>query len=139
MPVLPGEAVELSLDEAWAFVERHTLGRLAYHLGPEVHIVPVSHVVISRQILFRTRAGSKLLGVILDADVAFEVDEVDDEAGLATSVVVRGTASRLNDLEVLGLGSRGPRPWIGSERDEVVTITATAVTGYTFRRDTGDA
>lgn len=124
---------ELSAEEAWAFLQRKTLGRLAYHLGDEVHIVPVNYSVVGRRLLFRTRAGSKLLGVILDADVAFETDEVDEAAGRATSVVVRGVASRLDDREIRLLGSAGPRPWVaGAERDEVVAILPTVVTGLSF-------
>ncbi|WNB87095.1 pyridoxamine 5'-phosphate oxidase family protein [Cellulomonas sp. ATA003] len=83
--------VPLSDDGAWEFLRTQELGRLAFHLLGEVHIVPINYTVSGRRILVRTAPGSKLLGVVMDQDVAFEVDEVDQEA--ATSVVVRGAAS----------------------------------------------
>ena len=93
----------LSTDQCWAFLRTHELGRLAYHLVEEVHITPINYAVdhdpVSgrRSLLFRTAEGSKLLGIVMNADVAFEVDEVAGEH--ATSVIVRGRGRRLEEDE----------------------------------------
>ena len=57
-------------------------GRLAFHLADEVHLVPINYAVDQfRRIVFRTAEGSKLLGLTMNADVAFEIDEFsEDEA-----------------------------------------------------------
>jgi len=77
---------------------RHEFGRLAHHLADEVHIAPVNYAVDldpvtgRRSLLFRTAEGSKLLGVVMNPYVAFEVDEIVGER--ATSIVLRGRARR---------------------------------------------
>ena len=119
-------------EQAWAFLTRRTLGRLGYHLGTEVHMTPVNYAVVDGQVLFRTAPGSKLLGVVLNADVAFEVDEVDEVAGRATSVVARGVATRLDEAQIRALGTAGPRPWVATEKEEVVAIRLTAISGRSF-------
>ena len=84
----------LGTEECWEFLRRHEFGRLAHHLADEVHIAPVNYAVDHdpatgrRSLLFRTAEGSKLLGVVMNPDVAFEVDEIVGES--ATSIVLRG-------------------------------------------------
>ena len=85
--------VTLPEEEAWEFLHGRMFGRLAYHLVGEVHIVPINYAVVDGQVVFRTAPGSKLLGVVMNEDVAFEVDEIGDDR--ATSVVVRGAARLL--------------------------------------------
>ena len=56
----------------------------------QVHITPINYVVDKDTLLFRTAEGSKLLGVVMDEDVAFEIDG--ENGHIAWSVIVRGTA-----------------------------------------------
>jgi uncharacterized protein len=97
------QVTEMGTEECWEFLRRHEFGRLAHHLADEVHIAPVNYAVDHdpasdrRSLLFRTAEGSKLLGVVMNPDVAFEVDEVVGEQ--ATSVIVRGRARRLEEDE----------------------------------------
>jgi nitroimidazol reductase NimA-like FMN-containing flavoprotein (pyridoxamine 5'-phosphate oxidase superfamily) len=135
MTELPSAVTELSDEESWELLNQHVLGRLAYHLATEVHIVPVNYAVVDRRILFRTTPGSKLLGVILSADVAFEIDEVDPASAVARSVVLRGVASRLDDAQVRARGEQGPHPWVEWETEEVVAIWPTSLSGRSFRLD----
>lgn len=127
-----GGVVELSDDRSWELLRRNSLGRLAYHLADEVHIAPVNYAVMDDRVLFRTTAGSKLVAVIINADVAFEVDELDPETLRATSVVARGVASRLDLAQIRALGAEGPHPWVGWETDEVVAIRLTTLSGRSF-------
>ena len=58
---------ELSEEETWEMLRRHELGRLAYHLADEVHIVPVNYAVdTAGRLVLRTGEGSKLLGMAMD-------------------------------------------------------------------------
>lgn len=126
----------LGTEECWTFLRRHELGRLAYHLVDEVHIVPVNYAVDHepatdrRSLLFRTAEGSKLLGVVMDADVAFEVDELDDEH--ATSVIVRGRARRLEEDEAHRAENVPLRPWVATPKWNVVEIDVTDISGRHF-------
>ena len=68
-------------------------GRLAFRLVDEVHITPVNYAVDGETLLFRTAEGSKLLGVVMGSDVAFEIDHYGEDT--ARSVVIRGRARLL--------------------------------------------
>lgn len=120
-------------EEAWEFLRGRELGRLAYHLVGEVHIVPVNYVVSGGRVVFRTAAGSKLLGVVMNEDVAFEVDEVGDDR--ATSVVLRGTAELLRGAEADGADALPLRPWVLTDEDQLVAVEVREISGRRFRLD----
>ncbi len=126
----------LSAYQCWDFLRRHELGRLAYHLADEVHIVPINYAVdhdpvTGRQsLLFRSAEGSKLLGVVMNADVAFEVDELEGEH--ATSVILRGRARRLEEDEAHRAENVPLRPWVATPRWNVVEIDVTEISGRGF-------
>ncbi len=124
---------QLRENSAWEFLSSQEIGRLAYHLVGKVHIVPVNFVVFDGLIVFRTAPGSKLLGVVMNQDVAFEVDRFDEER--ATSVIVRGHATFLADHEADALDHLPLRPWVGTDKDAVVTIEVTEISGRSFRLD----
>lgn len=123
----------LSSQECWGLLRRHELGRLAFHLAGEVHITPVNYAVDGETILFRTAEGNKLLGVVMDSDVAFEIDGIG--AHEAWSVVVRGSARVLEGQEAYRAESIPLRPWVGSDKHTVVEISADEVTGRRFALD----
>jgi nitroimidazol reductase NimA-like FMN-containing flavoprotein (pyridoxamine 5'-phosphate oxidase superfamily) len=121
---------ELHPEESWDFLRSREFGRLAFHLLDEVHIVPINYVVDGQRLLFLTTEGSKLLGMTMNADVAFEVDEVEGEH--ATSVILRGRARQLVG-EAAWVAERLPmRPWVGTPKYIVVEITGDEITGRRF-------
>ncbi|WP_110181021.1 pyridoxamine 5'-phosphate oxidase family protein [Nocardioides solisilvae] len=120
----------LDEDQAWEFLRSHEFGRLAFHLADEVHIAPINYAVDHRTLLFRTAEGSKLLGVVMNPDIAFEVDEIDEHE--ATSIVIRGTARRLEEDEAHRAENVPLRPWVDDLKYDVVEITPTEVTGRRF-------
>lgn len=126
----------MSTEECWAFLRSQELGRMAYHLADEVHIVPINYAVDHdpasdrRSLLFRTAEGSKLLGVVMNADVAFEVDEVRGEH--ATSVVLRGRGRRLEEDEAHRSENVPLHPWVDTEKWNVVEIEPSELTGRRF-------
>lgn len=126
----------MSPEQCWAFLRQQELGRLAYHLADEVHIVPVNYAVDHdsvtgvHSLLFRTAEGSKLLGVVMNADVAFEVDELDGEQ--ATSVIVRGRGRRLEEDEEHRAENVPLRPWVDTPKWNVVEIEVTEISGRRF-------
>lgn len=121
---------ELGTDECWELLRGQEFGRLAFHLAEQVQIAPVNYAVDGGTLLFRTAEGSKLLGVVMNPDVAFEIDEYGED--WATSVIVRGTARALEEDEEHRSENVPLRPWVGTLKYNVVEITPTQITGRRF-------
>ena len=120
----------LSTEECWDLLRAHEFGRLAFHLADEVHLTPVNYAVDGETLLFRTAEGSKLLGVEMNADVAFEIDEFDEHH--ATSVVLRGVARRLPEDEAHRAENIPLRPWVPTLKYDVVEIRPSQISGRAF-------
>ncbi len=121
---------ELGLNECWEFLAGQELGRLAYQLVDELHLVPINYAIDGQTLLFRTAPGSKLLGVILGAPVAFEVDAVEGET--ARSVIIRGRARHLPENEEQRADQVPLHPWVDTPKENVVEIVPESITGREF-------
>ena len=120
----------MTADECWEMLRAQEFGRLAFHLAGEVHLAPVNYAVDHDTLLFRTAEGSKLLGVVMNPDVAFEIDEFDEHH--ARSVVLRGVARRLEEDEHHRAENVPLRPWVPTLKYDVVEIRPTEITGRSF-------
>ncbi|MGB7819717.1 MAG: pyridoxamine 5'-phosphate oxidase family protein [Ornithinibacter sp.] len=121
----------LDEDECWAMLRDNEFGRLAFHLADEVHIVPINYAVdADNHLVFRTAEGSKLLGLTMNADVAFEIDDFTD--GTAQSVVVRGRAHKLEGPRARAAEQLPLRPWVPTAKFNVVQIEVDEVAGRSF-------
>ncbi|MEO6019205.1 MAG: pyridoxamine 5'-phosphate oxidase family protein [Knoellia sp.] len=121
---------ELHELDCWERLSEREFGRLAFHLIDEVHIVPVNYAVEDHRLFFCTSEGSKLLGVVMHHDVAFEVDDVEDD--LAWSVVARGQA-RVMEHPPAGFADRlHLRTWVATDKPIIVMIEVSQVTGREF-------
>jgi uncharacterized protein len=122
--------IELDHDECWAALRADEFGRLAYRLGEEINLVPLNYAVDGDTLLFRTAEGSKLLGIVMDPEVVFEIDSYDEES--AQSVVVRGRARLLDEHEAHRADATRLRPWVPTLKYNVVEIEPVALTGRRF-------
>ena len=120
----------LTEGECWEMLSREEFGRLAFHLAGEVHITPINYVVDGRRLLFRTAEGGKLLGVAMNDDVAFEIDDFGDT--LASSVVLRGRASILEGPDADIVDNLPLRPWVPTTKLMVVEIRVDEISGRKF-------
>lgn len=121
------------LDEltCWERLAGERLGRLAFHLVDEVHIVPINYCAQQPRLVFRTAEGSKLLGVAMNSDVAFEIDGID--AQRAWSVVARGRGRILEGDQAREADGLGLRSWLGaSDKHQFVAIDVESVTGREY-------
>lgn len=119
---------ELSDLESFEFMRTQELGRLAYHLLGEVHIVPINYALDdSNRVIFRTAEGSKLLAITMNDDVAFEVDEIRGEQ--ATSVIIRGRAHLLEGEDAYVADRIPLRPWLDTPKFNVVAIEPSEISG----------
>ena len=99
---------QLSPDECWAMLREEEFARLAFRMVDEVHITPINYAVdhdpVSgrHSLLFRTAEGSKLLGVVMNADVAFEVDHVEGEHAPGPGMEDLGALERAGLVRLAG-------------------------------------
>ncbi len=121
----------LTEAECWELLHEQEFGRLAFHLLDEVHIVPLNYAVDhDRRLIFRTSEGSKLLGLAINDDVAFEIDEFTED--WARSVVVRGRARTLEGLEADATDQLPLRPWVDTAKFNVIAIEVDEINGRRF-------
>jgi uncharacterized protein len=122
---------ELPELDCWERLESREFGRLAYHLLDEVHVVPLNYTVVGRRLVFQTTEGSKLLGVVMHHDVAFEIDHIGPAK--AWSVVARGRAEVLAGDEAREVREQWlARPWVSTDRFVIVAMDVAEVTGREY-------
>jgi nitroimidazol reductase NimA-like FMN-containing flavoprotein (pyridoxamine 5'-phosphate oxidase superfamily) len=118
-------------ETCWQMLRDEEFGRLAFHLADEVHLVPINFALDARRrIVFRTAEGSKLLGLTMDADVAFEIDHVEEDE--ATSVVVRGRARQLEGHEADETDQLRLRAWVDTVKFNTIAVEVDEITGRRF-------
>ncbi|WP_182113279.1 MULTISPECIES: pyridoxamine 5'-phosphate oxidase family protein [unclassified Actinotalea] len=120
----------MTQDDAWDLLRTERVARLAYHVGHEVDIAPVNHVVEGGRLLFRTAPGSKLFGVVVGRTVALEVDRLEEDE--ARSVVVRGVARQLTDEEAEASEHPTLRSWVDPDKPFIVVVEPVHVSGRRF-------
>lgn len=132
MNLLHEDMIEtLTDDECWAFLESQEIGRLAFAVAGYPDIVPVNHRVVDRKIYLRTGEGSKLVGVTVNKNVAFESDRIDGDR--AVSVIVRGTARELDaDTEYEFAEDLKLRTWTSTPKFHYIEITSEEISGRRF-------
>ena len=128
-----GPVTLLSDRECWDRLSEQQLGRLVTRVGDVLDIFPVNYTVDRETLVFRTAEGSKLTEVTINDEVLFEVDEY--TATDAWSVVVRGTAHRLDTPDVVAAAALLPLdPWIPTVKYNYVRIVAASLSGREFVR-----
>lgn len=124
------EITRLTPEQCWEMLHEEEFGRLAFRLVDEVHITPINYAVDGESLLFRTAEGDKLLGVVMSAQVAFEIDRYGED--IARSVVVRGNARLLGEDEAHRAENVPLRSWVRTVKYNEVEIEATVVSGREF-------
>ncbi|HET7306069.1 MAG TPA: pyridoxamine 5'-phosphate oxidase family protein [Segeticoccus sp.] len=108
----------LEFDECLRRVASAPVGRVAFRDGGEILVLPVNHVADGVAVTFRTTWGSKLAATVRDEPVAFEVDGYEDNARVGWSVLVKGTASVIDDEATCArLEEELGEPWIGPSEE----------------------
>jgi nitroimidazol reductase NimA-like FMN-containing flavoprotein (pyridoxamine 5'-phosphate oxidase superfamily) len=124
----------LEHHESWAMLRMVSVGRLAVLADGRPDIFPINYTVDGGTLVFRTGEGTKLAGSSKGAAVALEADGVDQETGLAWSVVVKGSADVITGNEhLMETTQLYLFPWQAGKKDAFVRITPDSVTGRRFR------
>jgi nitroimidazol reductase NimA-like FMN-containing flavoprotein (pyridoxamine 5'-phosphate oxidase superfamily) len=121
----------LSHEECLHQLRRAQVGRIAFVENGEPVILPVNHGLDGEVVVFRTAPGAKLFAAEAELPVAFEVDGYDVDRRSGWSVVLRGTATAVeNPEDVARLNLLGVEPWADlAERKNWVRIRAFSMTG----------
>lgn len=124
-------ATVLSDEQAWNVLGRCQHGRLAVCAVGKPDIYPINFLAHDGVLLMRTNPGTKLAELTVNERVAFEVDEVVDDA--AWSVVVEGTARVIESQSEIDEADKLPfKPWIPTRKYTYVAITPTRISGRHF-------
>ena len=123
----------LGSRDCWTLLASAEVGRLALIINGRPEIFPVNHVVDHGTVVFRTAPGTKLAGIRGVTPVAFEVDGLDRDAGLAWSVVLKGRAVRVSGRnQKLEAATLPIFPWPGTTMNSFVRVEADEVSGRRF-------
>ncbi len=123
--------VELTEQECRDLLSRHVVGRVALSTPGGPRIVPVNYALHDNSVVFRTAPYSELGTYGWDAELAFEVDQIDEERHSGWSVIALGRGSLIEDTDELSQirGRMDPHPWAGGSRQLYMRLTWRTLTG----------
>ena len=125
--------VELDEHQCWELLRSQEVGRLAVAIANHPDIFPINYVVDRGGIVFRTAEGTKLAAAVLGRGVAFEVDGLDEAAGEAWSVIVKGHAVEIDGMyELIDALDLPLFPWHASPKHRFVRIEPVEISGRSF-------
>ncbi len=123
---------ELNLAQCWHSLREGVVGRVAVVHDRRPDIFPVNYAVDHGTLVFRTGSGA----LFTSADgmfVAFEVDGYDVATAEAWSVVVRGVAHEIYQLDDALAAMRLPLyPWHDAPKPRIMRIHPDSVSGRRF-------
>jgi uncharacterized protein len=123
----------LNESECWELLDQTQVGRLAVDIAGQPDIFPINYLLDDGGIVFRSAAGTKLAGAVLNRFVAFEIDGYEPESRVAWSVVVKGQARAIEKMQELFDAEELPLyPWLATDKPNFVRIEPTVVTGRRF-------
>jgi nitroimidazol reductase NimA-like FMN-containing flavoprotein (pyridoxamine 5'-phosphate oxidase superfamily) len=123
---------ELSAAQCWNMLRSAVVGRIAVVHDRRPDIFPVNFAVDHGSLVFRTGSGT-LFRSADGAFVAFEVDGYDTADATAWSVVVRGVASEVYELDdAIAALSLPLYPWHEGAKPRIVRVRAESISGRRF-------
>lgn len=123
-----GPLRELDTHECLELLGTRSVGRVAFDAEDGPVVLPVNYVVHGQGVLFRTSPHNTIARHIGGTRSAFEVDEIDDFTQSGWSVLLRGPAELVEDVQGLPREAR-PVPWVEGTRSLYVRIRASSITG----------
>ncbi len=124
------ESHELDAHECWKYIGTTSLGRLAVVVDGRPEIFPVNYVPDEGSVVFRTGQGTKLGATTAGQPLALEIDGMNRYGTIAWSVVLKGLPEEIRDARDLPVEI--PAPWEGGEKEHVIRIVPTQLSGRRF-------
>ncbi|MFD5466758.1 helix-turn-helix domain-containing protein [Kitasatospora sp. NPDC127059] len=121
---------ELPEEECWAKLAPGGIGRVALSTDNGPVVLPVNYRIKDGTVVYRTGPGSTPASAV-GHRVAFEVDHIDEASRGGWSVLLSGTAVRVDNQVTVEQLARwdDPDPWAGGERNVWVGIAPATITG----------
>lgn len=131
-----GTFAELEPDDCRALLRTQEVGRVAWTSATAgLLVLPVNYVVHGDLVAFRTTSDSRLAELVHAQPVAFQIDDIDTETGNGWTVLVQGESGpAAPDSNLDEPPARGPQPWAMGERDLLITIRVTEISGRVVDR-----
>ncbi|MDF3313368.1 pyridoxamine 5'-phosphate oxidase family protein [Rhodococcus sp. T2V] len=124
---------ELAVNECWALLRTENVGRLAVWVDDHPDIFPLNYAVDHGTVVFRSGRGTKVSAALSDAPVALEVDGYEAPAHEAWSVVIKGRAEGIREIdELMDTVDLPLFPWQAGAKNLFVRLVPTLVTGRRF-------
>ena len=121
---------EMGREDCFALIAPGGVGRFIFLEGRGPVAVPVNFRMLGKDVVFRTEARTSLAARAEQLRVSFEVDHIDDAMSEGWSVLLSGTAHRVDDpAERAEVEALRVEPWAGGARDTYYRIRAEEVTG----------
>jgi uncharacterized protein len=132
---------EMSVEECRSLLNGGVVGRVAMATPVGPRIVPVSYAVHGEAIVFRTAPYSELSTYGWNAELAFEIDDLDYESYSGWSVQAVGRAHVVDDPSEVQAIRRAwdPRPWAAGLRNLYVKLAWRELTGLRIGGDANRA
>lgn len=133
-PGQPGPTAvrETTVTESWDLMREAVIGRLAVLHDGAPDIFPVNFVVDHGTVVLRTAAGTKY-DAARNHPVAFETDGYDVDTGEAWSVVARGHAVEVRDVDdSIAILNLPLDPWQKGPKPHLLRIVPVSLTGRRF-------
>ena len=116
LPRRPGDLERIDEDECFRLLETAPYVRLGFVTARGPTILPVNHLLLDRDLYFRTETGSKLATAAQEGPVAVQADGVDADHRLGWSVVAHGRTSIVTDQQLIErLLAEDFTPWTGPD------------------------
>lgn len=116
--------------EALALAATAPVGRVVYSRYALPAVFVVNFKLDGRDVVFRTRKGAMFGAGVAGSVVAFEVDEIDEQARDGWMVTFLGRVKLVTDpAEQERLGGLGVEPWAPGERNYFIKVVTERVIG----------
>jgi nucleotide-binding universal stress UspA family protein len=138
-----GELEEIGEEECLALLAGGAVGRLVVVTTEGQPLAfPVNYVLDGRTVAVRTDPGTKLDAAALGR-VAFQLDDIDEDAREGWSVLVQGVGRDVTegiDTWSTRVRDSGVAPWAAGDKSHWIAIAASSITGRRIRHGgTADA
>ena len=120
---------ELSRSECEKLLAEHSVGRVGVSAPTGPQILPVNYAYYGKTVVFRTSPYGVLSSLERHTRVAFEIDDIDEEAQSGWSVLVRGIATFVGTDDVSRDETLQPFAWAAGGRTLLVRVSPRSVSG----------
>lgn len=123
--------IELTTEECLSLLTTRAAGRIALRTPGGLRIFPVNYALFGDAVVFRTLPYGEIANNAHEAEIAFQVDELDHDQRRGWSVMANGTARRVDDPGEVHLIREewDPEPWASGQRNLYFKLEWVSLTG----------